>query len=178
VKGPGAARFVRAVDRLAVGCAVVAAACLVLAMLIVVWMVIWRATGHSTYWEIELATYLIVATVLVGSPYTLMTHGHIGVDLLGHYMSPGARKILWRILAVAGFVVCIYLAWKGLDLTLEAFEKNERSGSAWNPPRWPFFALMPFGLGLTALQYVAEMLREAPPPVQDDELTLVSGQGA
>ena len=171
------AGFVRTVDRLSIGCAVFAAACLAGAMLVVVWMVIWRVTGHSTYWEIELAVYLIVATVLVGSPYTLMTRGHIGVDLLGHYLDPAHRRILDRVLAVLGLGVCVYLAWKGLDLTLEAFHKHEGSGSSWNPPRWPFFALMPVGLGLTALQYVAEMLREAPPPIGQDDLP-VSGQGA
>lgn len=171
------ARFVRAVDRLSVGCAVFAAACLILAMLIVVWMVIWRASGHSTYWEIELAVYLIVATVLIGSPYTLMTHGHIGVDLLGHYLSREHRRVLERVIAAFGLLVCVYLAWKGFELTLEAFHKNEHSGSAWNPLRWPFFALMPVGLGLTALQYVAEMLRETPAPLASDALP-ISGQGA
>ena len=170
-----AARFVRAVDRLSVACAVFAAVCLAAAMLIVVWMVLWRATGHSTYWEIELATYLIVGCVLIGSPYCLKTRGHIGVDLVSHLLKPGARKVLARVLAVLGLLVCLYLAWKGLDLTLEAWHKNERSGSSWNPPRWPFFSLMPIGLALTALQYVAEMLREEPPSV---EAQPVSGQGA
>ena len=159
MRSHAAARFVRAVDALSTGLAVAAAACLAAAMLIVVYMVIWRATGHSTYWEIELATYLIVATVLIGSPYCLMTRGHIGVDLLAHLMAARHRLALERVLAVLGIGVCLYLAWKGLDLTLEAFHKNETSGSAWDPPRWPFFALMPIGLGLTALQYVAELLR-------------------
>lgn len=168
-----AARFVRAVDALSTGLAVAAAACLAAAMLIVVYMVIWRATGHSTYWEIELATYLIVATVLIGSPYCLRTRGHIGVDLLAHLLPQRHRLALERILAILGIVVCLYLTWKGFDLTVEAFHKNETSGSAWDPPRWPFFALMPIGLGLTALQYVAEMLRRQP-PVE----AAVSGQGA
>jgi TRAP-type C4-dicarboxylate transport system permease small subunit len=170
----GTAAFVRTVDKLSTGCAVLAAAFLAAAMLIVVWMVLWRATGHSTYWEIEMATYLIVGTVLIGSPYCLMTHGHIGVDLLSHLLSPGKRRALERTLAVLGFLVCLYLAWEGLGLTLEAWHKNEMSGTSWNPPRWPFFALMPIGLALTALQYVAEMLREA--PVQAS--LPVSGQGA
>lgn len=169
-----AARFVRAVDALSTGLAVAAAACLAAAMLIVVYMVIWRATGHSTYWEIELATYLIVATVLIGSPYCLMTHGHIGVDLLAHLLAARHRLALERVLALLGMVVCLYLAWMGLDLTLEAFHKNETSGSTWDPPRWPFFALMPIGLGLTALQYVAEMLRARPAA----EAGAISGQGA
>jgi TRAP-type C4-dicarboxylate transport system permease small subunit len=169
-----AARFVRGVDAATTAFAVVAAACLAAAMLIVVWMVVWRATGHSTYWEIELATYLIVACVLIGSPYCLKTRGHIGVDLLAHVLSVPHRVVLERVLAVLGFVVCLYLAWEGLDLTVHAYHSKETSGSSWDPPRWPFFALMPLGLGFTALQYVAEMLREKPVL----EATATSGQGA
>lgn len=174
MSGRGGAAFVRVVDRISVGCAILAALMLAAAMLIVVWMIAWRATGHSTYWEIELATYLIVGTVLIGSPYCLMTHGHIGVDLVSHLLPPGPRLVLARVLALLGLAVCLYLAWIGLDLTLEAFHKHEMSGTSWNPPRWPFFALMPIGLGLTALQYVAEMLREE--PVAGPKA--ISGQGA
>ncbi|HYC35435.1 MAG TPA: TRAP transporter small permease [Usitatibacter sp.] len=168
-----AARFVRAVDAMSTVCAVIAAACLAAAMLIVVYMVIWRATGHSTFWEIELATYLIVACVLVGSPYCLRTKGHIGVDLVSHLLAPSKQVVLERVLAVFGLAVCLYLAWEGLDLTLHAWRSGETSGTSWDPPRWPFFALMPLGLGLTALQYVAEMLRDK--PLQP---SAISGQGA
>lgn len=170
-------QFVRLVDRLSDACAVAASAMLVAAMLIVVWMVAYRAMGNSTYWEIELATYLIVGAVLVGSPFCLKTRGHIGVDLVSEWLPPRGRRVLVRVLAVMGLAVCAYLAWEGLQLTLEAWHKNERSGSTWNPPRWPFFALMPVGLGLTALQYVAEMLRTDDRPVAAAAAT-VSGQGA
>lgn len=169
-----AGAFVRAVDRLSVACAVLAAAFLAAAMLVVVWMVIWRASGHSTYWEIELATYMIVASVLIGSPYCLMTRGHIGVDLVSHLLSPRNRLVLERVLAVLGFAVCLYLAWQGLQLTIHSFRIHETSGTSWDPPRWPFFALMPLGLGLTALQYVAEILRAKPV----GESGAISGQGA
>jgi TRAP-type C4-dicarboxylate transport system permease small subunit len=171
---PKAARFVRAVDALSTALAVLAAACLAAAMLIVCYMVVWRATGHSTYWEIELATYLIVGCVLIGSPYCLKTKGHIGVDLLAHVLSPAHRVVLERVLAVLGLAVCLYLTWEGFELTLHALRSGETSGSSWDPPRWPFFALMPLGLGLTALQYVAEMLREKPA----SPAAAISGQGA
>lgn len=158
-----AGAFVRAADRLSIGCAVIAAVCLAVAMLVVVWMVIWRAMGNSTYWEIELAVYLIVWSVLIGSPYCLMTRGHIGVDLVSHMLGPKKRLWLERVLAVMGLLVCLYLAWRGFELTYEAWHSDETSGSSWNPLRWPLFAAMPVGLGLTALQYVAEMLRPPPP---------------
>jgi TRAP-type C4-dicarboxylate transport system permease small subunit len=169
-------QFVRFVDRLSDVCAVVASAMLAGAMLIVVWMVGYRALGNSTYWEIELATYLIVAAVLVGSPYCLKTRGHIGVDLISEWLPPRGRRILARFLAVLGFAVCLYLTWIGLALTVEAWHSKEHSGSTWNPLRWPFFAMMPLGLGLTALQYVADFFR--PDEEAEPAATAVSGQGA
>jgi len=156
--------FVRLVDRVSDLCGIAAAAMLVAAMLIVVWMVVYRTLGNSTFWEIEAATYLIVGTVLIGSPYCLKTRGHIGVDLASEWLPARGKRVLARILAAMGFVVCLYLGWEGLQLALEAWHKNEGSGSLWNPPRWPLFATMPVGLGLTALQYVAEIFREDPLP--------------
>jgi hypothetical protein len=35
----------------------------------------------------------------------------------------------------------------------------ERTGSIWNPVKWPLYATMPVGMLLTALQYVAELFR-------------------
>lgn len=169
--------FVRFVDRLSDACAVAAAIMFVAATLIVVWMVAYRAMGNSTYWEIEAAVYLIVGAVLIGSPFCLKTHGHIGVDLVSQLLPARGRQVLTRILAVLGLAVCTYLAWEGLQLTVEAWHSDERSGSLWNPPRWPFFATMPAGLGLTALQYVAEIFR-SDPGAKAAPAAPASGQGA
>jgi len=49
----------------------------------------------------------------------------------------------------------------GAEMTLHAFARGERTESTWAPLKWPLFLAMPVGLGLTALQYVADLLREA-----------------
>ena len=167
--------FVRGVDRISDACAVFAALLLAAATLIITWMVLYRAMGNSTYWETELAIYLIISAVMIGSPYCLKTRGHIGVDLVSEFLSKKGRATLARVIAVVGLAVCVYLAWKGLELTIDSFEKNEHSGSMWNPPRWPLYLTMPVGLGLTALQYVAEWFRPAGEIVRPGP---ISGQGA
>ena len=168
-------KFVRSVDRISDACAVFAALLLAAATLIITWMVLYRAMGNSTYWETELAIYLIISAVLIGSPYCLKTRGHIGVDLVSEFLSKKGKARLARVIALVGLAVCLYLAWKGLGLTIESFEKNEHSGSMWNPPRWPLYLTMPVGLGLTALQYVAEWFRPAGEVVRPGP---ISGQGA
>lgn len=152
--------FVRAVYRLSTACAVVAALMLLVAALVITWSIVYRALGGSTYWEIEFSVYMMVASLFLASPYCLATNGHVGVDLLTHYLPPRLARPVAIAIAVVGLAVCVYLAWAGADMTLHALAKGERTESAWAAPKWPLFLTMPVGLGLTALQYVAELLRD------------------
>ena len=105
--------MVRIVDRLSDALAVVASILLTVAALIIVWNVIDRAMGASTYWQIEAAVYLMVASLFLGSPYCLKTKGHVGVDLLAHYLAPRHARPLEIVVACIGLAVCIYLTWVG-----------------------------------------------------------------
>jgi TRAP-type C4-dicarboxylate transport system permease small subunit len=153
--------FVRAVFRLSTACAAVAAVLLALAALVITWSVVYRAMGASTYWEIEFSVYMMVAALFLASPYCLATQGHVGVDLLSHYLPRPAAKGVAIAVGVIGLAVCVYLAYVGAELTLDAFERGDRTESTWAPLKWPLFLTMPVGLGLTALQYVADLLRES-----------------
>jgi TRAP-type C4-dicarboxylate transport system permease small subunit len=152
--------FVRAVYRLSTACAVVAALMLLVAALVITWIIVYRALGGSTYWEIEFSVYMMVASLFLASPYCLATNGHVGVDLLSHYLPSRLARPVAIAVALVGLAVCVYLAWAGADMTLHALAKGERTESAWAAPKWPLFLTMPVGLGLTALQYVAELLRD------------------
>jgi TRAP-type C4-dicarboxylate transport system permease small subunit len=155
--------FVRAVYRLSTACAAIAAVMLLVAALVITWSIVYRASGASTYWELEFSVFMMVGSLFLASPYCLATGGHVGVDLLTHYMPPRQARAIGLALAVVGFAVCVYLAWAGGKLTLHSFTMGERTESAWAPPKWPLFLAMPVGLGLTALQYLADLLRELAP---------------
>ena len=43
-----------------------------------------------TIWQIDVVTYAIVAATFVGSPYVLMTRGHVNVEILPLYLGPRA----------------------------------------------------------------------------------------
>lgn len=146
-------------DRLSTACAAVAAVMLALAALVITWSVIYRAMGASTYWEIEFSVYMMVASLFLASPYTLRTNGHVGVDLLAHFLPVRLARHMRIAIIVVGLLVCVYLAVAGGLLTFDSFLKDEHTESTWAPPKWPLFLTMPLGLGLTALQYVAELAR-------------------
>ncbi len=152
--------FVRAVFRLSVACAAIASVMLALAAIVITWSVLYRAMGASTYWEIEFAVYMMVAAIFLASPYCLATRGHVGVDLLSHYLPQRAAKTMGIVVGLIGLAMCIYLTYIGAELTLDAFDRGDRTESSWAPLKWPLFLTMPVGLGLTALQYIADLLRE------------------
>ena len=151
--------FVRWMDRLSIACAVAASVLLACAVVVITWMVFYRAMGNSTYWEIEFAVFAMVAGIFLASPYTLMTRGHVSVDLLPHYLPPRMARKLTVITMLTGLAVCAYLAFVGAELTLHSWRIGETTESAWAPPKWVLFVAMPVGLGLTALQYLAELAR-------------------
>jgi len=155
--------FIRAVDRLGDLLAVVAAVLLAAASVVITWSVIYRALGNSTFWEIEFSVYMMVASLFLASPYTLRTNGHVGVDLLSHYLPQRHRRRLATIVAIVGMLVCLYLAVLGGELAWETFLRGERSESTWAPRKWPLYLTMPVGLGLTALQYLVELMRSPAP---------------
>ena len=152
--------FVRAVYRLSTACAVIAAVMLFLASVVITWSIVYRAMGATTYWELEFSVYMMVASLFLASPYCLATQGHVGVDLLSHYLPRRLARRIAILVALVGLAVCIYLAWAGAQMTLHAFAIGEHTESTWAPLKWPLYLTMPVGLGLTALQYVAELLRE------------------
>ena len=156
--------FVRAVFRLSTACAAVAALMLLAAALVITWSIVYRALGNSTWWEIEFSVYMMVASLFLASPYCLATQGHVGVDLLSHYLPKRLARPLAIAVGLLGLAVCVYLAWAGAELTLHALARGERTESAWAPLKWPLYLAMPVGLGLTALQYVADLLRETVEP--------------
>lgn len=150
---------VRSVHRLSRACGVVAALCLVAACLAVCHMVVVRyALGASTIWQTEFVTFAVTAATLIGSPYVLLTRGHVNVDLLPHYLDPGARRWMALLASAAACIACATLAWSGWLYFHEAWIEGWVTESVWAPPLWIPLLPLPVGLGVLSLQFSVDIL--------------------
>src|SRR5215472_3877583 len=85
-------RFVRGVTLLSQICGVFAAGLLAASVVIVCEMVFIRyVLNQNTIWQTDFVTWSLVAATFVGSPYLLLSRGHVNVDVLPHYLGPRAR---------------------------------------------------------------------------------------
>jgi TRAP-type C4-dicarboxylate transport system permease small subunit len=83
--------FVRGIRRVSQLCGIVAAGLIALGVLVVCQMVFIRyVLNQNTIWQTDFVTWSLVAATFVGSPYLLLTRGHVNVDVLPIYL--GLRK--------------------------------------------------------------------------------------
>jgi TRAP-type C4-dicarboxylate transport system permease small subunit len=150
--------FVSAVAFLSRLCGVAAALMLLAAVVVVCHMVVVRyVLQESTFWQTELVTYLLIATTFIGSPYVLLTRGHVNVDLLPMYLGHRGRMALAMFASVVALAFCLVAAWTGFELWLEAWEKRWLSETLWEVRMWIPYLTLPVGFGILSLQYLADI---------------------
>jgi TRAP-type C4-dicarboxylate transport system permease small subunit len=150
--------FVRAVRRVSQLCGVLAAVLIGLGVIVVCQMVFVRyALNENTIWQTDFVTYSLIAATFIGSPYVLMTRGHVNVDVLPHYLGPRARFWLALFSALLAFSFCLAMTVLTFEFWLEAWENNWVSDTMWRARLWIPYGAMPVGLGLVCLQYVVDL---------------------
>jgi TRAP-type C4-dicarboxylate transport system permease small subunit len=150
--------FVTAVRRVSQLCGFVAAGLIALGVLVVCHMVFVRyVLNQNTIWQTDFTTYCLIAATFVGSPYVLLTRGHVNVDVLPHYL--GARARFWLALAsaAASFAFCVTIAALTFLFWKEAWDNRWVSDTMWRARLWIPYSSMPIGLSILSLQYVADL---------------------
>ena len=136
----------------------VAAGLIALGVIVVCEMVFVRyVLNQNTIWQTDFVTWSLVAATFIGSPYVLMTRGHVNVDLLPLYL--GARRRYWLALASIAMSLsfCVLMTVLTSRFWLEAWENRWVSDTMWRARLWIPYSSMPIGLTILTLQYVADL---------------------
>jgi TRAP-type C4-dicarboxylate transport system permease small subunit len=140
-------------------CGAIAAALIASSVLVVCQMVLVRyLLGQSTIWQTDFVTWSLVAATFIGSPYLLLTRGHVNVDVLPHYLGPRGRFRLALASALMAFGFCLVMTILTAQFWYEAWSNRWVSETMWRARLWIPYASMPIGLGLLTLQYVAHLI--------------------
>ena len=136
-----------------------AALLIALGVLVVCEMVFVRyVLGHNTIWQTDFVTYSLVAATFLGSPYVLMTRGHVNVDVVPHYAGPRLRMALAIFAAAVTLAFAITMAILTFLFWKEAWDNQWVSDTMWRARLWIPYLSMPIGLGLLTLQALADLV--------------------
>jgi TRAP-type C4-dicarboxylate transport system permease small subunit len=150
--------FIRGVRALSTLCGFVAAGLIALSVIVVCEMVFVRyALNLNTIWQTDFVTYCLVAATFVGSPYVLMTRGHVNVDVLPHYAKPRLQRRLALFSGGLSLAFCVTLAVLTFGFWKEAWDHKWVSDTMWRARLWIPYASMPIGLSILTLQAIADL---------------------
>lgn len=127
-----------------------------------VWEVISRYFFHEpTVWAYDLSYMLYSAIFLLGAAYTLREREHVRSDFLYNKLSARRQGMVDASLYVAfllpGLVLLIVAS---AESAYHSWSIGERAmASLWQPPMFPFRAILPLAMTLLLLQVVAEAFR-------------------
>jgi TRAP-type mannitol/chloroaromatic compound transport system permease small subunit len=114
-----------------------------------------------TIWAFELGYTLTGIHFLLGGAITLKRQGHVRIDLIYDQLSVRKRAIIDLVLYVTLVLPALTLIFLRIaDFATQAYLSGEGTGqSAWNPPIWPFRAIIATSFLVLTLQVVAEILK-------------------
>jgi len=167
-------RTVRLISRL---CGYVAAGLIAASVIIVCEMVFLRfVLNENTVWQTDFVTYSLVAATFIGSPFVLMTRGHVNVDVLPHYLSARKRFPLAVVSTVLSLAFCVVMLVLTSLYWREAWTQGWLSNTIWRARLWIPYSALPIGMGLLTLEYCVELYnlltRREPPFGIDDRREL------
>jgi TRAP-type C4-dicarboxylate transport system permease small subunit len=150
--------FIRFVHSLSKICGVISTALIASAVLVTTQMVIVRYLFKmSTVWQTEYVIFSLAAATFIGAPYVLMKKGHVNVDLIPYYLNQKGKNILALVAAVLSLLFLVVLLYSSIQLTSHAWIKNLRTPTIWSFPLWKVYMFLPIGMGITVLQYLADI---------------------
>jgi TRAP-type mannitol/chloroaromatic compound transport system permease small subunit len=113
-----------------------------------------------TVWGVDISNMVKGALFLLALAYTLRCNRHVRIDVLSHRMPPRVRRVVESLFYLLVFLPVVgLLVWAASTKAWDAFMRDEKLFSTWQPIVWPFYFTVVIGLASLWLQAFAEMLR-------------------
>ncbi|MDH4188834.1 MAG: TRAP transporter small permease [Betaproteobacteria bacterium] len=103
--------------------------------------------------------YALLLVPCLGAPWLVREKGHVYVEIVLMYMSPGHRRRMVRLIGVICILVCVILAGYGTDVTLKSFLRNDMDVRSFDMPRWMLVGFIPLSFGMMAIEFLRFLLR-------------------
>lgn len=145
----------RTYDFLLHGMAVVAALSLAWLMVSVVASVGMRNIGLQPWaWLFTSAEYALLYMTMLGAPWLVRERGHVHIELVTAALPPTLRRWVSRLVALLCVLVCLVLAWYGLQLFLSNLERRDFDVRAYYYPRALLSVAYPLSFGFMTVEFL------------------------
>jgi len=152
--------IIRVIDKANIMAGHVASALMVPLVLITAYEVLMRyVIQRPTIWAWDLNIQIFAAVNLLGGGYTLLTKGHVSVDVFVFALSPKKRAVLDLLTSAFFFFGVTVLLVGGWEIAWMSVKAKESMPTIWAPPYYTMKLLIPIGAFFVLIQGISEFLK-------------------
>jgi TRAP-type mannitol/chloroaromatic compound transport system permease small subunit len=154
--------FVRTVDNIMERVGRIVSYLILVMVGIVMFEIIMRYGFNSpTFWVHDMSSWLQVTYVMLGGAFTLLHKKHVRVDIFYRRYSPRLKAAVdLTVSSLCFFVFALLVLWTSTQMAWASTKMLEVSSSGlWDGPVWPFKWMLPVGIALIIVMWIAEMVR-------------------
>jgi TRAP-type mannitol/chloroaromatic compound transport system permease small subunit len=127
-------------------------------LLILLQVILRYVFNAPTVWAGELAQMLFGAYAVLTGGYILRMGGHVNVDIIYSRLSEKSKAGIDIFTSILFFLFCVMLLIYGGSMAMDSVARLETSGSAWDPPVYPFRLTLPLAAFLLLVQGLAKLI--------------------
>lgn len=114
--------------------------------------------NHSLSWSEEVARYIFIWQVWLGSSYCVQKNRHIRIDVFTGRLSPRFRQIYEILIALVCIVFCCFLVYKG-STVMSMITRLKQTSPAVRIPMQAVYACVPISCVLMIIRYIERILK-------------------
>lgn len=146
-------QLVRAYDWLITALAVVAGAMLFAITFLVCLQILLRETAvQAPNWLFNSVEFGLLYITMFGIPWLMRERGHIYIEMLTAAVPEPVRRAMSRVVALLSALLCLVVAWYGVEFVLGDIASQKSDWRAPDIPRAYIGICLPIGFGLLAIE--------------------------
>jgi TRAP-type C4-dicarboxylate transport system permease small subunit len=112
---------------------------------------------NSLSWSEELARYIFLWMIWIGSSYGVKKSRHIRIEIIKNKVSEQANYILEIVVIIISMGFCAFLVVKGSELVARIFSLKQISPALRLPMGYPYLSV-PVGASLMIIRYIEKII--------------------
>lgn len=147
--------IIRIYDRLILGLAALAAACLGSMIFAIVIDVVLRNIGLRPFQaNSALIEYGMLFATMAGAPWLVREHGHVAIMSFVDLLPEAVQGLVRRIVLALSIGTLLLLSWRAGAVGLETIEAGAIDIRSIYIPAWVLYAMLSGGFGLMSLEFL------------------------
>lgn len=114
--------------------------------------------GHSLSWSEELARYIFIWQIWLGSSYCVQKNRHIRIDIFTHKLPRGAKNVFETFVAIVSIAFLIFLTFKGIKI-IQMVSRMGQTSAALKLPMSYVYACIPVSCILMMIRYIEHIIK-------------------